>query len=251
MTGQKNWAMNSPQGRVVFKEVNRNATRIELFNQSRNLALRINTDSKVVRFGPAKQDGTLGNNVQGSYTITKMAPNSGGSRNSKGPATTNRPGNTNSPVNPANSNPVSGSRQGNNPLAALENAIFKETNKMRKQNNLPAFKKSVPASDLSRKHSQTMLRNNRLSHDGMQDRITAAKQKMGMKPQPGRPSGGGENVIEGFEQGSVQANAASLVQRWMDSPGHRQNILSPNSTHLGVGAVKGNDKYYATQLFLF
>jgi uncharacterized protein YkwD len=86
---------------------------------------------------------------------------------------------------------------------------------------------------------------------GMGDRITAAKQQMRMQAQPGRASGGGENVIEGFEQGSVQANAVSLVQRWMASQGHRENILKREFTHLGVGAAKGNGKYYATQLFLY
>jgi uncharacterized protein YkwD len=85
----------------------------------------------------------------------------------------------------------------------------------------------------------------------MGDRITAAKQQMRMQAQPGRASGGGENVIEGFEQGSVQANAVSLVQRWMASQGHRETILKREFTHLGVGAAKGNGKCYATQLFLY
>lgn len=246
MTGQKNWAMNSPEGRIVFKEVTRNATRIELYNQSSNLALRINTDSNIVRYGPAKRDGTLGNNIQGAYTITRMAPNAGGNRNNNSPSNPVNNSGSAQRNNPGNAN---AGNQRNNPLSALEIAIFNETNKIRRQKNLPVFKNSVPAANLSRKHSQTMVRSNRLSHDGMSQRISAASQQMAT--QPGRASGGGENVIEGFEQGSVQANAVSLVQRWMASPGHKRNILNPSYTHLGVGAATGNGKYYATQLFLF
>jgi len=33
--------------------------------------------------------------------------------------------------------------------------------------------------------------------------------------------------------------AQNLVDRWMDSPGHRANILAPGVTHIGVGSHVG------------
>jgi uncharacterized protein YkwD len=43
----------------------------------------------------------------------------------------------------------------------------------------------------------------------------------------------GENIAWGY------ATAAQNVQAWMDSPGHRANILNASFTHLGVGVHLG------------
>ncbi|MBO7748674.1 serine protease [Paenibacillus sp. MWE-103] len=55
----------------------------------------------------------------------------------------------------------------------------------------------------------------------------------------------GENIAAG--QQGVQA----VMTAWMNSPGHRQNILSPNYTKLGVGYAKGGSMNpYWTQEFI-
>ncbi|MFC4809122.1 CAP domain-containing protein [Paenibacillus sp. GCM10023250] len=55
----------------------------------------------------------------------------------------------------------------------------------------------------------------------------------------------GENIAAG--QQDVQA----VMTAWMNSPGHRQNILSPNYTKLGVGYAKGGSMNpYWTQEFI-
>ncbi|WP_405574940.1 CAP domain-containing protein [Streptomyces sp. NBC_01167] len=54
----------------------------------------------------------------------------------------------------------------------------------------------------------------------------------------------GENIAFG------QRSAATVVQGWMNSPGHRANILKPDFTHLGVGFASGGPGgTYWTQLF--
>ncbi|MEV8593667.1 CAP domain-containing protein [Streptomyces sp. NPDC052012] len=54
----------------------------------------------------------------------------------------------------------------------------------------------------------------------------------------------GENIACG------QRTAAEVVQGWMNSPGHRANILKSDFTHLGVGlAGGGRAGTYWTQLF--
>jgi len=52
----------------------------------------------------------------------------------------------------------------------------------------------------------------------------------------------GENIAKG------QNSAAEVVQAWMNSEGHKANILSKNFTHTGVGYVK--DGNYWTQMFI-
>ncbi|WP_405796734.1 CAP domain-containing protein [Streptomyces sp. NBC_01506] len=54
----------------------------------------------------------------------------------------------------------------------------------------------------------------------------------------------GENIACG------QRSAAEVVRGWMDSPGHRANILKPDFTHIGVGLRGGGEAAtYWTQLF--
>ncbi|MEV5433274.1 CAP domain-containing protein [Streptomyces sp. NPDC052701] len=54
----------------------------------------------------------------------------------------------------------------------------------------------------------------------------------------------GENIACG------QRSPAEVVEGWMNSPGHRANILKPDFTHLGIGfAGGGRAGTYWTQLF--
>ncbi|WP_046215079.1 CAP domain-containing protein [Paenibacillus wulumuqiensis] len=43
----------------------------------------------------------------------------------------------------------------------------------------------------------------------------------------------GENIAKG------QTSPAQVMNSWMNSPGHKANILSKNFTHIGVGYVNG------------
>ena len=57
--------------------------------------------------------------------------------------------------------------------------------------------------------------------------------------------GVGENVAYG------NSTAPELVQMWMDSAGHRANILNPKFSHLGVGAVQtSTGRWFGVQVFL-
>ena len=53
----------------------------------------------------------------------------------------------------------------------------------------------------------------------------------------------GENIANGF------STPEAVVEGWMNSPGHRSNILNPNYTMIGVGCYKSGNKYYWTQIF--
>ena len=53
----------------------------------------------------------------------------------------------------------------------------------------------------------------------------------------------GENIAYG------QTTPQQVVQAWMDSAGHRANILDAGFTHIGVGYAVVNGTAYWTQLF--
>ena len=57
----------------------------------------------------------------------------------------------------------------------------------------------------------------------------------------------GENIAAG------QRTPKEVVTDWMNSPGHRANILSPDFTKIGVGLVYNSNSvygYFWTQIFL-
>lgn len=58
--------------------------------------------------------------------------------------------------------------------------------------------------------------------------------------------GCGENVAYGFR------NPQAVMQGWMDSEGHKANILHEKFTHIGIGYYVGpNGYHYWSQLFTF
>ncbi len=54
----------------------------------------------------------------------------------------------------------------------------------------------------------------------------------------------GENIAWG------QASPETVMKTWMDSPGHRQNILSSSYSKIGVGVVEDTGRLYWVQLFV-
>jgi len=54
----------------------------------------------------------------------------------------------------------------------------------------------------------------------------------------------GENIAYGAR------SAEQVVELWMNSEGHRANILSENYTHIGVGVYKDLGVYFFSQIFI-
>lgn len=55
----------------------------------------------------------------------------------------------------------------------------------------------------------------------------------------------GENIAAG------QPSADAVMKSWMNSPGHKANILNKNYTHIGIGHVTGGKyTHYWTQQFI-
>ena len=60
---------------------------------------------------------------------------------------------------------------------------------------------------------------------------------------------GARRISENIAYGNVSAD--QMMAMWMNSSGHRANILNPGYTHIGVGATKtSSGRVYGTQNFL-
>ena len=55
----------------------------------------------------------------------------------------------------------------------------------------------------------------------------------------------GENILY-----NMSSNAADAVTQWMNSPGHRANILNGNFTHIGAGVHQSGGRTYVVQIFI-
>jgi len=124
-------------------------------------------------------------------------------------------------------------------LTKDEIAVVEETNKERKAAKLPAFKVSVALLTMAREHSATQARLMKMDHDldgkTFEDRLKASKY-------PFRRAG--ENVAAG------QETPKDVLVSWMNSPGHKANILNDEFEEIGVAVEVANDgTRYWTQVF--
>lgn len=125
----------------------------------------------------------------------------------------------------------------------FEKEVVELVNKERAKENLEPLKMHERLSSLARKKSQDMAKNNYFNHTS---------------PTYGSPfdmmnqfnfsySMAGENIAAG------QRSPEQVVEGWMNSEGHRKNIMKDGFTHIGVGYVEGAGlpyKTYWTQLFM-
>lgn len=124
---------------------------------------------------------------------------------------------------------------------SLENEVIRLTNAERSKRGLPALKSNWQLSRCARYKSQDMINKNYFAHQSPTygspfDMIESFGISM---------AAGGENIA------MRQRTPQEVVTAWMNSPGHRSNILSTAYTEIGVGVAKSKSgSYYWTQMFI-
>ncbi|QDQ02166.1 SafA/ExsA family spore coat assembly protein [Lysinibacillus fusiformis] len=122
--------------------------------------------------------------------------------------------------------------------ATVEQEVVKLVNVERAKAGLPALKEDWELSRVAKYKSQDMHDKKYFSHTSP----TYGSPFAMMKSYGITYKSAGENIAMG------QRSAAEVVKAWMNSEGHRANIMSKNFTHIGVGYVaEGN---YWTQMFV-
>ncbi|HEY9474539.1 MAG TPA: CAP domain-containing protein [Mycobacteriales bacterium] len=147
----------------------------------------------------------------------------------KPPATRPAPPNTSRPAPPAS------------PNTSYLQQVLDLTNAERAKAGCPALTMDSRLQQAAQGHSQDMADKDYFAHndpDGTTpwDRAEAA----------GYPNASGENIAMGYP------TPAKVMEAWMNSSGHRANILNCESLELGVGYVVDDDRGAIwTQLFGF
>ncbi|MBN8190589.1 SafA/ExsA family spore coat assembly protein [Bacillus sp. NTK074B] len=119
--------------------------------------------------------------------------------------------------------------------------VVKLVNVERSKVGLPPLKENWELSRVARYKSEDMINKNYFSHTSP----TYGSPFQMMKDFGISYQAAGENIAAG------QRTPAEVVEAWMNSEGHRKNILSPTYTEIGVGYVKGGSYgHYWTQMFI-
>lgn len=129
----------------------------------------------------------------------------------------------------------------NGQLSAYEKQVAQIANEERAKNGLSALKINTKLSDVARVKAADMRDKNYFSHTSP----TYGSPFDMMKQFGITYRSAGENIAKG------QKSPESVMNGWMNSQGHRENILNANYTEIGVGYVtdaKGNT--YWVQMFI-
>lgn len=126
-------------------------------------------------------------------------------------------------------------------LKAQENEVIRLVNVERSKVGLPALKANWELSRTARFKADDMLDGKYFSHYSP----TYGSPFDMMKSFGLKFSAAGENIAMG------QRTPQEVMNAWMNSTGHRNNILSPSFTEIGVGASKdANGGCYWSQMFM-
>ena len=123
-------------------------------------------------------------------------------------------------------------------VASYEHEVVRLVNEIRQQNGLKPLTENWELSRVARYKSQDMLDNRCFSHTSP----TYGSPFQMIKAFGLSYRTAGENIAKGY------ASPQAVVNGWMNSSGHRANILNVSYTQIGIGYVaQGN---YWTQMFV-
>jgi uncharacterized protein YkwD len=125
-------------------------------------------------------------------------------------------------------------------VAKAERSVLCLINKQRKSRGLPALDRQSELDRASREHSQHMVSRGCFAHEcpgepNLFQRLVQAGYLTGLGNLLGW--GYGENIAWG---GGDLGSPKAIVRAWMNSEGHRENILRRDFEQIGIGLVWGS-----------
>lgn len=132
------------------------------------------------------------------------------------------------------------------PVPALTQAIIELVNRERARGGVPPLGEDRQLDEAAQGHSEEMLRLNYFSHISpieerkrVRNRVNLARSNpYRVAENLYRCTGYKEDLIPGFS-----------IKAWLESPGHRANLLDPRLNRIGVGVARFQGRYYITQVF--
>ena len=164
----------------------------------------------------------------------------------------NNSNSNNTNENPLNNNSINNSNTNNEAINnssdfmnEVEQLIFKLVNEERAKANLSPLSYNSSLEKYARIKSQDMGNRAYFSHEDPEGKYITDK----MKEDGFSYSAWAENIAYLSENTDANYLANTFMNNWMNSSGHRANILTNNCTSIGIGVCSINGKVYATQEF--
>ncbi|MGL5244370.1 MAG: CAP domain-containing protein, partial [Sarcina sp.] len=130
-------------------------------------------------------------------------------------------------------------------LDDVQQAIFKIVNRERAKHGKSPLSYDKTMEKYAIMKSKDMITRNYFDHQSPEGKLITEK----MNADGVKYMTWGENII--YRKGQINVNelAEHFMERWMNSPGHRANILSDKFKTIGVGLYRIGDAVYGTQEF--
>lgn len=128
-------------------------------------------------------------------------------------------------------------------IAETETRVRQEINQIRADHGLEPLEPNEKLAGVARDYSRQMAQHDFFSHTGVDGKQVGERT---------RAAGitywvVGENL---FKSINTPQPVPLSIEGWMNSPGHRDNILYADYRETGVGIWRDGNTYYFTQLFL-
>lgn len=132
-------------------------------------------------------------------------------------------------------------------VQTLRKAALAEVNASRETEGLSGLGLSEPLNEAAQAHAADMARRGYFAHVSPEG-LTIADRFEAAGGSPWRLTA--ENIGQRRGAGADEAVVRDLHQGWMESPGHRENILKPGLDSFGYGLARAEDgTLYAVQTF--
>lgn len=165
-------------------------------------------------------NGTIDHTTTRHHTTARPTPTTTTPRPAR---TTRRPATTTAPTTTT-------------PAPSQQDEVFTLVNQARAQAGCAALKDDPRLAQAAQAHSDDMSANHYFDHTTPSGVTFDAREKAA-----GYPTPGGENIAQG------QTSAQQVMTDWMNSDGHRANILNCDFTAIGIGL--NTNGWYWTQDF--
>lgn len=123
--------------------------------------------------------------------------------------------------------------------AQLEAAIFAETNRVRRVHHCRPLRPLRELAAAAADQASYMALMHRAEHQNVlrdQNDVLERVLRHGLRPAEVAENVASQPAVHDGRAATAEEMAASLVDAWMHSPGHRENLLSRKFTHLGCAA---------------
>lgn len=132
-------------------------------------------------------------------------------------------------------------------LPSVRTEMLAQVNQSRRSEGHPPLRYNAQLNAAAQAHAEDMARRDFYNHRSPEGKDVADRW---YAQGGGQWEAVGENILYCNRCSAPSAQAREFHQRWMQSPGHRRNIMRADFDEFGFGMASANGRIYAVQNFL-